>query len=65
MLKISVKVESTVICVCGKELKQLYATNNDEKGIVITVSACSFCQEEARSQAYNKGLENGRKLKDD
>jgi hypothetical protein len=66
MAKIDIEVQSVVRCVCGVELRQVAVTKTDgiSSGIVITVTPCAFCQSEARTQAYNKGMEYGRDLKD-
>lgn len=62
MAKIEIEVQSTVRCVCGTELRQVSVTNNEDgiAGIVTTCTPCAFCQEKARRQAYDKGLEYGR-----
>jgi hypothetical protein len=66
MAKIEIEVQSTVRCVCGIELRQVSVTNNEGgiAGIVTTCTPCTFCQNEARVQAYNRGLEYGRKSQD-
>jgi hypothetical protein len=64
MQEINVKLQSTVKCVCNEELRQVSIVNDKDGGLVTTVATCPVCQEEARRQAYNKGLENGRKAKE-
>ncbi len=59
MAEIQVKISVPVWCECGAPLKQIDKINN-----TITVKLCSTCAEEIRSEAYNKGLENGRKSKE-
>ena len=66
MANMQIEFESTVRCVCGVELRQVAVTKNDgiSFGITTTVTPCAFCQSEARTESYNKGMEYGRNLKD-
>ncbi len=59
MAKIQIEMFSTVQCVCGEVLNQVKIENDD--GLITTVTPCSFCQEEARRQAYDKGYEQSMK----
>ena len=54
METVKIEIELTVQCVCGTELRQV-ALN----GKIVTVTPCAFCQSEARTQAYDKGLRIG------
>jgi hypothetical protein len=60
MAKIKVEMEMIVLCACGMELRQIAM-----EGTKITVTPCAFCLNEAKVQSYDKGLEYGRKSRED
>ena len=54
MQETQIDIAVEVKCACGKELHQIKWENDG--GLIITVTACHYCQEEARRQAYDNGM---------
>jgi hypothetical protein len=59
MPKLNVDMYISVRCVCGEYLEQVFNRASDIATNAITLKVCPHCAEEIRSEAYNKGLENG------
>jgi len=55
MATIRVDIQVPTFCECGYELTQVGKVGYD-----ITVKACPQCREEAKTEGYQKGYEDGR-----